>query len=619
MEYITIQEAKDAIAPGYSNPAGIAGYDVAQSHLVMNCWVSVINELAPQLTSEFRFYLVHTPLKVAIDNSKKTLDLLRSGEAGSGLDFFSGLVNELSADGRLCTIALGFPTRFTLGEDMSNESATIADFRDTNRQVRDYESVTLPVWFEDKLMEIGRSILKSWKSVYAHTEWKLPTGATYECTRSASAAEKLLAANRLGFTWDGYFPGNPKSSYDNCCTVRYPKYQHWGIEYVPFRINPMRLVAVPKNYKSMRTIGMEETYRQLHLGRIGDAIADIYDGAVNLRKWSPVGRVCLHDQTRNQDLARKGSINDSLATIDFSHASDSISSKIASLVLPPDMYEEICTYRANRFEYGKRLSYLNIFSPMGSRVTFPLETHIFWVLAMAARDYGKRWFGITTKLDDFAVYGDDVVLPSSIAELFIDFATMAGFTPNLEKSYVHGSFRESCGEEYHNGIATRGLYWPRRVVEVGSVDAAPILVSLQQRLCGDFPATARMLGDLLLSHYPNLTYGPIGSDGLTIWSAFPILQEKIVPVSGTSYVDGQPCVSRRVRKISRLHSYIKPKSGLTAEVVQAGEALAYLAELKGERLYADSLCEMLHISEPSDHRRFTGSILSSIRSRYEEV
>lgn len=626
MEYISKIETKVVMNKGYSGE--LSTLDIDQGHVLMNTWVTLISEVAPQLTTEFVYYLKRVGLIKCIDEAKAELDKLRGSNPHPGRGIFHALCLELQGDVQLCTIVLGFPIRFTLAENPGVEQATIDAFFQNDRAAREYTNFgvptgkqnpdgftyhPVPAWLLKMLSQVGRSILRDWKNCYKDTYWKIPNGATYEVDRNGSPAKKLLAAARLGFDLDGYLqlPSNAVS-YDNSCVKVYDRRRNC-YTFVPFRENVSKLTAVPKNYKSLRTIAMEESYRQLYLGRLGDSIMQAYARSkfVKVGHWNvaPGPYVRFRDQSRNQELARLGSISGQLATIDFSHASDSVTAIIAHATLPPDLYSEILRYRANRIEYNNKRRFLNMFSTMGSRVTFPLETHIFWCIAMVTRMLAERWYGIKTKVSDYSAYGDDVIVPASVAELFMDIACLCGFTPNMEKSYWTGNYRESCGEEYYCGVSAKGIYWPRTVVELDKLTGLSSMLALQHRLVGKFPNTARQLAELLLSRYPNLTFNEIGTDADCIWSAFPPVQEKLYSVNDIEY---------RAVRVSRIHSYVVPEKGLTQNEIRAGEALALVSELRGVRTYEDPLLELLQIPSTVDHRVYTNRIEQSLRARYEK-
>lgn len=626
MEYISNAEAKAIMSIGYSGE--LSTLDLDQGHVLLNTWVSLINEVAPHLTTEFVYYLKRVGLVKTIDEAKAELDKLRGSNPGPGRGIFHALCLELQGNAELCTIALGFPVRFTLDENPSVYNSTIDAFFENDRFAREYTNFGLragdkhpdgytyhqvPAWLLNMLSQVGRSILRDWKTSYNETFWRLPKGATYEVSKAGSPAKKLLAAAKLGFDLEGYFQLPPDACcFDDSCVKVYDRW-HESITYLPFRENVSTLTAVPKNYKTFRTIATEECYRQLHLGRLGDSIMRTYDRSrfvkVGHFNVAPGPYVKFRDQTRNQELARIGSITGSLATIDFSRASDSVTAVTAYATLPPDLYNEICRYRANRIEVDGKRRFLNMFSTMGSRVTFPLETHIFWCIAMVTRMLAECWFGVKTKVSDYSAYGDDIIVPASVAELFMDLARLCGFTPNPEKSHWTGNYRESCGEEYYNGVSARGIYWPRTVVDLSDTEGLSSMLALQHRLVGKFPSTARQLAELLISRFPNLTFNEIGTDADCIWSAFPPLQEKLYSVGDTE------C---RMTKVSRIHSYVEPKRGLSQEEMRAGEALALVSELRGVRIYDDPLLELLSIPSKVDHRVYTGTVKQSLRARYEK-
>ena len=92
---------------------------------------------------------------------------------------------------------------------------------------------------------------------------------------------------------------------------------------------------------------------------------------------------------------------------------------------------------------------------MGNGFTFPLETLIFWALTASACE---------GDVDSVSVYGDDIICPRERADDVIDTLTMCGFKINLEKSFVEGPFRESCGCDYYKGIDIRPFYKKEPVV-----------------------------------------------------------------------------------------------------------------------------------------------------------
>jgi hypothetical protein len=59
---------------------------------------------------------------------------------------------------------------------------------------------------------------------------------------------------------------------------------------------------------------------------------------------------------------------------------------------------------------------------------------------------------IREALSSVYVYGDDLIFPSRYAKAVSDALSKSGLKINHDKSFVHGSFRESCGADYFRGV-----------------------------------------------------------------------------------------------------------------------------------------------------------------------
>lgn len=208
-------------------------------------------------------------------------------------------------------------------------------------------------------------------------------------------------------------------------------------EYFPVESN--RVVFVPKNWKTHRTIAAEPTHSLPLQLAVGTVITRA------LRRW----KVDLRDQQKNQDLARRGSVDGSYATIDLSMASDTLALNAVHLLLPIRWAELLVSLRSSfgRLPWGGSLRYEK-FSSMGNGYTFPLESAIF---AAAVRSIGVK---------DYAVYGDDIIVPTDSAETLIGLLQYLGFTVNIEKSYISrdSRFRESCGGDFYRGRLITPFY-----------------------------------------------------------------------------------------------------------------------------------------------------------------
>nr|WKV33278.1 MAG: RNA-dependent RNA polymerase [Riboviria sp.] len=91
----------------------------------------------------------------------------------------------------------------------------------------------------------------------------------------------------------------------------------------------------------------------------------------------------LNDQSRNQRLAKLGSHNGSLATLDLSSASDSISSGLVSTFLPPCWHSFLFEVRSPIVEIDGEEHWCEMFSSMGNGFTFELESLLFFAFCKA--------------------------------------------------------------------------------------------------------------------------------------------------------------------------------------------------------------------------------------------
>lgn len=159
----------------------------------------------------------------------------------------------------------------------------------------------------------------------------------------------------------------------------------------------------------------------------------------------------LTDQTKNQKLAREGSLDDSLdgfVTIDLSSASDSIATEVVRNLLPYDWFRLLDGVRsANYMDDSGVIHGYHKFCSMGNGFCFPLETLIF-AAACSACDCGIPG-------QDFLVYGDDIIVRKRYAEDVIALLGELGFAVNTGKTYLDGPFRESCGSDWFGGEDVR--------------------------------------------------------------------------------------------------------------------------------------------------------------------
>lgn len=209
---------------------------------------------------------------------------------------------------------------------------------------------------------------------------------------------------------------------------------------------------VPKNSETHRAIGQPVLLNGFVQNGIGDWLTSrLQDFGIDLR-----------DQSKNQRLARKGSSTDPhprgpWATIDLEMASDTISQEIVRLLVPPEWYTFLSRVRVPTYTLDGKVRDYHKFSAMGNGFTFPLESLIFAALCHAVTglradhydDFGR---------DGFSVYGDDLIIRQSYALELVELLAFAGFRTNVDKTFLFGSFRESCGEDYVDGFNIRPAF-----------------------------------------------------------------------------------------------------------------------------------------------------------------
>lgn len=209
---------------------------------------------------------------------------------------------------------------------------------------------------------------------------------------------------------------------------------------------------VPKNAKINRNIETQPLlngFAQLGLGHMI---------RVRLKKYG----IDLNDQSRNRELARRGSLYGKLCTLDLSNASDTISKELVRWIIPSRWFHAMDICRTRRIEIEGSIHELERFSSMGNGFTFELESLIFFALAYSSsRKSSARPI--------VSVYGDDIIVPAKALDLTCKILHTAGFTVNLQKSFSEGLFRESCGADWFFGRQVRPFYLKEDPTNVASL------------------------------------------------------------------------------------------------------------------------------------------------------
>lgn len=255
--------------------------------------------------------------------------------------------------------------------------------------------------------------------------------------------------------------------------------------------------SVPKNFETERSIEKQPSvnmWAQKGLATIMLAyLKDKY------------GFDLAYQPAINAELARRGSIDGSVATGDLKEASNRIPLKFIQWCLKDtSLLSALEETRTSKIcmPWGEWLN-LHLFASMGNGCTFVLQTAVFLAVVEAAytrlgwnmtsqrpriktvdfnsisRHLAREMafdetrmslldtnqaftpFGVwlkTQPLPDWGVFGDDIICHSKAWSEVCYILGKINAQLNLEKSYWNGSFRESCGSDWYDGFPVRGVY-----------------------------------------------------------------------------------------------------------------------------------------------------------------
>ncbi len=262
-------------------------------------------------------------------------------------------------------------------------------------------------------------------------------------------------------------------------------------------VNRSRLDFVPKDASTDRIITVEPDMNKFIQNGYGDV----------LRLRAKRAGIDLTDQSRNQELARIGSLNNSVATVDLTNASGLLALGLIEHLWPPEWFDVLMSIRSGYTLYEKSfIFHMSAYAGMGNGTTFPVESITFFALAQSVVEH----LGIVGPV---SAYGDDIIIPSGAYSLLGTVFKSLGLEVNPNKSFSHGPFRESCGSDWFSGYSVRPAFLRGNV----SFRRLFLLHNHFYRL-GDFEAAEWFL-DFIPSSFR--VFGPDGfGDGhlLGVWS-----------------------------------------------------------------------------------------------------
>lgn len=214
-----------------------------------------------------------------------------------------------------------------------------------------------------------------------------------------------------------------------------------------------RFVTVPKDCRKNRGIAVEPSINVFYQLGLGRALR---------RRLLRRGFNLDVAQDVHRQVACEASKEGHLCTIDLSNASDTVCGNLVELLLPEPWHEALKSLRSGFTFVEGRWIKLEKFSSMGNGYTFELETVIFAAICMATLEINDVQPVIG---ENVLVFGDDIIVPSSLSREVLAALKFCGFEPNEGKTFVDGPFRESCGGDYFLGVDVRPHYIKEAVSE----------------------------------------------------------------------------------------------------------------------------------------------------------
>jgi hypothetical protein len=226
---------------------------------------------------------------------------------------------------------------------------------------------------------------------------------------------------------------------------------------------PVRVTNVPKTLRTPRIIAMEPAHMQYMQQGLLHPLVELLESKIvpgNTRDNLAFNFLGFTDQMPNRYLARQGSLQSDLATLDLSEASDRVHNLHVVTMLQrfPTFRKAVAATRSTKASVpglGVDLYSLSKFASMGSALCFPFEAMVFLTVIFLGieEQLGTPLTRETVK--SFAgkvrVYGDDLIVPVDYVDSVIKSLGLFGFKVNKHKSFWNGKFRESCGGDYYHG------------------------------------------------------------------------------------------------------------------------------------------------------------------------
>lgn len=226
---------------------------------------------------------------------------------------------------------------------------------------------------------------------------------------------------------------------------------------------PVKVTPVPKTQKGPRIIAVEPSCMQF----AQQALQAWFYKRIERARMSR-GHVNFTDQSINQRIAMKSSVDKAEATADLSDASDRVPLSLVKLMIlsagGDSLWEYIdaCRSRYAKLPDGRVIGPLLKFASMGSALCFPIEAMYFYTACVESllAEQGlpvtrRNVFNVSRQV---YIYGDDIIVPQMYAVAVLKRLAKYNCKVNLNKSFWNGNFRESCGVDAYDGVEVTPIY-----------------------------------------------------------------------------------------------------------------------------------------------------------------
>jgi hypothetical protein len=505
-------------------------------YLIINTWVLLVKQFSPHVYARLLDRILHKGLiPVIAEMQDEATRVVNQEELGPWATLMyrdvrlgnpmvdKTLSDSLIGDDDTATVLflLRYPKRFSPSMNDIVKEKTLKDFVA-------YENRT-------KLLQRSRTFAYTWLVPYVRDEisrmydWDLICAAIdkikadparYYALSSGSAtdASPTLGAKISTLCADGNLE-YVQPIQGVYTLMRYPVHRE--------SLHVSKIVAVPKSYKASRIIAMEP----VRFNAFGKAVESVFRNADKQYR-----NINLENQGINQELACVGSLNNDLATLDASHASDLISKSLFVDVFPASYVSRVLWCLPDYCEVEGSIRPLQMASTSGHTLTFRHETIVYLAIARASVRIYEGLTGEEVTGQCWA-YGDDVIIPSAAYDVALHLYKRLGLIINDDKSFHDGPFRESCGKDYMDGMDVSSVYYPRFPV-IGTVkkdkitlssktyndeyrgkleNSLTMLIDLQKKLFPYCYDASRLVLSIVKTAYPSVTTSIAGSVCNDLW------------------------------------------------------------------------------------------------------